>query len=132
MNPDDLKKISDDIRKYSHEDLAQTRTNKIDTSLLAILIDKEFERRARLEQHQLDLQLIAKQVRWMKFSVAATIISALLGVIVGAYLQRNWPLPQPQMTTRPVEQKTIVSPPVPQEALTDKKTSSSQPSIDKK
>ena len=129
MNPDDLKTLSEDIKKRSPEELAQIRTNKIDTSLHAILIDKEFERRVRLEQHGLDLQLIAKQVRWMKFSVAATIISALLGVILGAYLQRNWLPAQPQMTTGSVEQKTIVSPSVHPEALTDEKTSSSQTSL---
>lgn len=121
MNPEDLKKLSADFSKRPNDELAELRPNKLDTSLDAILIDKEFERRARLEQHQLDLQLIAKQVRWMKFSVAATIISALLGVIVGAYLQRNSPPAQPQMTTRPVEQKTIVSPSAHSGALTDEK-----------
>ena len=42
MNPEDLKTLSEDIKKRSHEELAQIRTNKIDTSLHAILIDKEF------------------------------------------------------------------------------------------
>ena len=126
MNPEDLKTLSEDIKKRSHEELAQIRTNKIDTSLHAILIDKEFERRARIAQHELDLQLVLKQVRWMKFSVLATIISALLGVIVGAYLQRNWPSLQSQTISRSVEQKTAVSPSVHPKALIDEKTSSSQ------
>lgn len=86
MNRDDLKTLSDDFRKRTDDELAEIRTNKIDTSLHAILIDKEFERRARIAQHELDLQLVLKQVQWMKFAAILGAIATLIGGIAGAIL----------------------------------------------
>jgi hypothetical protein len=96
-----------------------------------VLAQLEFERRAQLaqhklaldtlieqhklaqqllaEQHQLDLKLVVKQVRWMKFSTLAGVISALVGVILGWLLQRNWPPTQPQSTAPTVQSQTSAS-----------------------
>lgn len=51
-----------------------------------ILAEKEWARRERIAQHDLDLELIAKQVRWMKYSIIASVISALIGAVVGSLL----------------------------------------------
>jgi hypothetical protein len=99
-----------DTHKFNDVRLAELRANKPIDSARAILIDKEFERRARIEQHKLDLQLMTQQVRWMKFAVIATILSALLGVILGAYLQRNWPIDQQQKPLQSIQEKTSVYP----------------------
>ena len=113
MSDDDLAKVQDGLRGNPREN---------------ILIENEWRRRERIEQHKLDLDLVLRQVRWMKFSVSAGVISALLGVILGWLLQRNWPPAQPQTTTQSVEQKTTVSPSVHPGALTDESNSSSKSS----
>jgi hypothetical protein len=110
---------SEELKKLSPEELAETRWGYKDNTPVAILIEKEFERRARIEQHELDLKLVLKQVRWMKFSVIATILSALLGIILGAYLQRNWPTIQPTMPKQLIEPQTLGS------------TSAHQPNVSK-
>jgi len=88
---------SDDLRNKSDDELAQILVNKIETSLPAILVNKEFERRAQIAQHKLDLQLLLEQVRWMKFTAiiagVMTLIGAIAGAILSFWLQGN---PKPQ------------------------------------
>lgn len=119
--------FAEDIRKYSDIQLAELRGGIKDGTPRAILIDKEFETRARIKQHELDLKLIARQVRWMKFAVIATILSTLLGVILGAYLQRNWPIAQQQKPAQSIQEKTAVSTSA-HHTITDDTKTSSQPS----
>lgn len=89
MKEDQFAKDIKDTEKYNDTRLAELRGGIADGTPRAILIDKEFEHRTRLKQHELDLKLIAGQVRWMKFAVFATIFAALLGAIVGAILQET-------------------------------------------
>ena len=77
---------SEDCKKLSIDQLAVQRDGSANNSPKAILIDNEIERKKRIHQHELDLKLITKQVRWMKFSVCAILIAAVMGGIVGYYL----------------------------------------------
>src|SRR3989304_2461252 len=98
-----------DLTKMSDEALAKWQAGWKEHTEYFILAKKEWERRDRLKQHELDLKLMARQVRWMKFAVIATILSALLGVILGAYLQRNWPIDQQQKPIQSIQEKTSLS-----------------------
>jgi len=86
MDPATRKSMTEQVKQMSYEELVAYRANKLDESVPAILADKEFERRARLEQHQLDLNLLAQQVRWMKFTAILGSTTTLIGTIVGAIL----------------------------------------------
>lgn len=107
------RKLAEDLRNISLEDLAIFRADKLEGSLPVILADKEFERRARLEQHKLDLDLVFEQVRWMKFTAILASVTTLLGAIVGAiltfWLQKNPPIKQSQLPTRSSQQETGAS-----------------------
>ena len=117
----------DDIKDTPLEKLAEQRWGVMDTAPNAILIDNEIERRKRLHQHELDLDLVLRQVRWMKFSVLATVASALLGVILGIFLERNLPQTQTQTPAQSTQQEPNVSPSVHPEASTAKKNVTSEP-----
>lgn len=97
MNDADLRKVTDDLRKKSDKALAAFRADKNVTSVYAILADKEFERRVRVKQHELDLKLIAKQVTWTKFTAILGSAATLIGAIVGALLTMWLQQPQPQV-----------------------------------
>jgi hypothetical protein len=97
MDAVQLKLLAHDLSKKSDEELAAFRANKVDTSEYAILADKEFEKRARqkqhelerellAEQHKLDLELVIKQVHWMQFSAILGVAGTIVGAIVGAVL----------------------------------------------
>lgn len=116
-----------DLTKMSDEELARWQAGWKEQTEYFILAKKEWERRDRLKQHELDLQLLSRQVRWMKFAVIATILSTLLGVILGAYLQRNWPIDQQQKTVQSTQEKTSVSPVVHPSTINDVKPSSQPP-----
>jgi hypothetical protein len=69
---------SKDLENKSPDELVEMRAEQADYSQIAILVNKEFERRAREHQHEIDRKLIMEQVKWMKFSVYA-IISTTIG-----------------------------------------------------
>ncbi len=92
----------------SDDDLAKVQEGLHEPTLDNILIEREWLRRDRIEQHKLDLDLVLKQVRWMKFSVLAGVLSALLGVILGWLLQRNWPPTQSENIAPKVQSETIL------------------------
>ena len=52
----------------------------------SIFAEKEWLRRERIEQHKLDLELLSKQVKWMKFSAILGVIATLVGAIIGSNL----------------------------------------------
>jgi hypothetical protein len=110
MIEDQFKKDISDSEKYDEARLANLWSTAAGEPARKILIEKEFARRERKEQHELDLKLIEKQVRWMKFAVGATIIAALLGAIVGAILQKNLQSGLPQMPPAQVQQQSAPSP----------------------
>jgi len=90
----------DDFKDTPLENLAAQRDGLRSDTPTAILIDNEFARRNRLHQHELDLDLVAKQVRWMKFAAilgsAATLIGAIVGALLIFWLQK----PPPTKATR--------------------------------
>ncbi len=103
--------IPDDIKDIPLEKLAERRYGLNDTAPNAILIDNEIERRKRLHQHELDLDLVLRQVRWMKFSVLATVISVLLGVTLGFWLERSLsPTCSETTIDKSTQQKSNISP----------------------
>jgi hypothetical protein len=79
-----VRSLADEIRNMPDEELAAWRANATPDNLRAILAREEQERRARLHQHELDLDLVARQVHWMKFTA---ILSAVMTVI-GRSLER--------------------------------------------
>jgi len=110
MKPDKRKTLIEQVRRMSDGELVDFRANKIDTSVDAIVADREFEHRARVHQHDLDLDLLFKQGRWMKFSAMATAAATLIGTIVGAlltfWLQSNPQPKQPESPRRPAQEQT--------------------------
>jgi hypothetical protein len=86
MADDYTHKLAETLRGLSDVDLAAYRSDKVDSSVQGTLAQKELERRARVHQHELDLKLVANQVRWMKFSAILTAASTLIGTIAGALL----------------------------------------------
>jgi hypothetical protein len=85
-----LKELAEELRKKSDDELVRFQGQNENVADYRILAEKEFQRRERLEQHKLDLELMAKQVRWMKFAAILTasfsIIAAIVGAIAGAIL----------------------------------------------
>jgi len=77
----------EDLKNMNDVELAKWQVDWKEHSHCYVLAQKEWERRAREKQHELDLDLMFKQVQWMKYSVIASATSALIGAIVGAVLQ---------------------------------------------
>jgi len=100
----------DDIKNTPLKQLAEQRYGLDNNHPDSILIDNEIERRKRSHQHELDLDLVAKQVRWMKWSTLATVAAALIGATVGAlvtfWLQHNPQPRQPESPTQPAQQQS--------------------------
>lgn len=71
-----------DIQEKSTETLAAMLNEDIQSGQ-NVLIKEELKRRERIHQHELDLKLITKQVKWMKFSVCAIIIAAIISGLIG-------------------------------------------------
>jgi len=78
---------TENLKTKSDEELAKWQSSWKPESQLYILAEKEWERRARERQHELDVALILKQVRWMRYSVVASVVAALSGAVIGALLQ---------------------------------------------
>ena len=93
----------------SAEQLAEVQEGLHEPTKTNILIEREWRRRDMITQHELNLDLVLKQVRWMKFSVLAGVLSALLGVILGWLLQRNWPPTQLENIAPKVQSQTSSS-----------------------
>ncbi len=110
MSQAERKALIEQVRQMSYDELVEYRVNKLEYSMPAILAEQEFERRARVHQHELDLDLLFKQGRWMKFStiatVAATLIGAILGVLLTFWLQSNPQPKQPESPVRPAQQQS--------------------------
>ncbi|MDQ7838801.1 MAG: hypothetical protein RDU59_09990 [Thermodesulfobacteriota bacterium] len=113
-----------DLTIMSDLQLAEYKQGCREDNPRAVLVEKEFERRARLEQHKLDLILIGKQVQWMKFSAILGVVAALVGAIIGAYLAVKMPeflKKQPQQKSESqLEQRTVSPPSVHQKIIIEK------------
>lgn len=110
MAKDPVQRLADELKSLSDAELAARHNNSGPGSLTIILADKEFERRARVEQHELNMKLMAEQERWMKstakvsawVTLAAALIGATAGVLLTFWLQGT----PPPMKSEP--QKTQV------------------------
>ena len=82
----------DSLRKMDDVELASTKANRLPNDKVVTLVNQEFGRRERVHQHELDVQLIANQTRWMTFSIilgsAATIIGGIVGIVLALSLQK--------------------------------------------
>ncbi|HQN24755.1 MAG TPA: hypothetical protein PK123_07560 [Bacteroidales bacterium] len=88
---------AEELKSKSPEDLAILAERNDPRSAEGVLIEREWQRRARVAQHeynkeQINLQharnmeLTKKQVRWIKFSAILTAAVTLLAVLLGWYL----------------------------------------------
>ena len=77
---------SDELKNISDSELATIQASNHHQSEEYILAEKEWQRRERLKQHELDLVLMSKQVRAMKFSAILGVVAVLAGAIVGAII----------------------------------------------
>jgi hypothetical protein len=73
----------------------------------ATLAHLEFQRKLTKEQHQLDIRLMTKQVRAMRFAAILGVITAIVGAIVGAYLQHMWSQQPPRCAQPTVQQEGV-------------------------
>jgi hypothetical protein len=101
-----------DLENKTDFELARMRVEFNETSPQPILAEQEQQRRARLHQHELSIEILNTQTKMMKstlwISAVATISAALLGAIVGAVLQ--YKLTQKPEVTTPILQKQVVAP----------------------
>lgn len=69
------------------------------------LAEMESQRRFMKEQHNLDVELMAKQVRSMRFSAILGVIATLAGAALGAWLQHTLSQRPPQNTPPTTQQQ---------------------------
>ena len=91
------------------EELATIAERSHPLSYEYVLIREEWLRRERLKQHELDLKLIAKQVRWMKFSIIAVIAAAIISSCLTYSLSHTTEIRFQEMTRQTPQQPTISS-----------------------
>jgi hypothetical protein len=102
---DRAKELTELLKGYTTEAIVTFTANRLPDSLEVLLANRELAQRdahhARSEQHELDLKLIAEQVRWMKFTAilgaVTTIIGTILGVLLTIWLQRDPPIKQQEI-----------------------------------
>jgi len=82
---------AEELKSKSVEELAILGERNSPISAEGILVSEERQRRYRLEQHKLDMELMIKQVRSMRFAAIIGVIATLIGAILGAYLQYSLP-----------------------------------------
>ena len=87
---------SEKYRGMSDDDLAKVQEGLHEPTLENILIEREWLRRDRIAQHELDLDLVLRQVRWMKFAAILGAAMTLTGAIAGAILT-SWLSSTPQL-----------------------------------
>jgi hypothetical protein len=82
-----------DLTQMTYEELAQWQARQKGEFL--ILSEQEWQRRTRVEQHDLNIKLLEEQARIMKSGnrtiAIFTITATLLGSIVGAVVQATLP-----------------------------------------
>jgi len=102
--------LEEKFKALPDAELARYLAEGTPNSVEVVLIQKEFARRDRLEQHQLDLKLIAEQVRWMKFSAVIGIVGTIVGVLLTAlltwWLQSNPSVNRSAASTPAVQQQS--------------------------
>lgn len=104
---------SDKFRNMSSEQLAEVQHGLSGKSAEDVLIEREWRRRDMIEQHNLDLELLFKQGKWMM----ASAFIGLLGVILGALLTyvlttnaRKEPQQSLEGTSAQTDQQKILKP----------------------
>lgn len=82
--PNEYEKYS----KMSMQDLAEIMGNHEELKSKANIARLVYEERQMAQQHELNRKLIMEQVRWMKFSVIAVLVAAVVGAVVASILSR--------------------------------------------
>lgn len=90
ITTDQANRLTEQYKSHNDEQLCTIIANRTPGSIEAILASGElaqrYAQREREEQHKLDLELLAEQVKWMKFSALTGIGGTMLGVVLGACL----------------------------------------------
>jgi hypothetical protein len=89
------------------QDLAEIMAGRKETESKANIARLVYEERQRNKQYELNLNLLNKQLRWMKFSAILTAISTLTAAIAGACLTYILIRSTPQPKIEPEKSKII-------------------------
>lgn len=101
-----METISDNLKKKDDDQLASWQSQFRPGSDTFILAEKEWRRREMIEQHKLDVKLMSKQVRSMKFTAIIGVIATLAGAALGAYLQYSLSQRPPKNTQSTIQQES--------------------------
>jgi hypothetical protein len=74
------------LKTKSAEELAEWQESLQGSTKYELLAKEEWGRRARADQHELDLKLISKQIGAMRFAAILSSISVIVGAILGVVL----------------------------------------------
>ena len=83
---EEIEAFVNEFRALSAGELALRRADAGENALISNLVDQELLHREQIAQHKLDVQLIADQVRWMKFSAIFGAVATIVGAVAGALL----------------------------------------------
>jgi hypothetical protein len=111
----EIETVSGNLKKKTDDQLAAWQSQFRPGSDTFILAENEWRRREKLEQHrynkeQIELQhernmeLVKKQVRWIKFSAIITAIATLSAVVLGWYLSELKSLKFPKSDSQQIVQ----------------------------
>ena len=112
--------LADKLKAMNDADLTEYQGQNATHPVYSLFAEREFERRGREEQHkhslellakqhELDLKLVMKQVRWMKFSAIIGIAGTIVGALLTAWLQPSRPSPRPQPSVSQAQKETAKS-----------------------
>jgi hypothetical protein len=104
--------ISDNLINKTDDELAKYQAEMRGRSDIEILIEKDWERRARIKQHELDIKLMARQIRATRFAAILGVIATIIGAIFGAILEpwlKYKVLQKPPEEKQPITQEEISS-----------------------
>lgn len=106
---------AEELKTKTDEELATEAERHDSRSSEGVLINREWQRRERAAQykdnkkqielqHQKNMELVNKQLRWIKFSAILTAIATLLAVVLGWYLSEIKSLRYPKSDKPPIIQ----------------------------
>ncbi len=74
--------------------------------------EQKFNREQNELQHKRNTELIDKQLRWVKISLAITVLATLAGIVLGWYLREMKQIESPPSESRPKtsQEQTLSSP----------------------
>lgn len=85
-----------DLTKMSEDELVKWQAGWKSTSHYYLLAQREWQRRAKVEQQEADNRIIEKQIKLTRFSMIITAIATIAAAILGAWAQSTLTRPQEQ------------------------------------